>query len=32
MVGRAGSRQEWLDQIRMAEDLGYSTLFISDHF
>jgi len=32
MVGRAASRQEWLDQIRMAEDLGYSTLFISDHF
>jgi probable F420-dependent oxidoreductase len=32
MVGRAASRREWLDQIREAEDLGYSTLFISDHF
>jgi probable F420-dependent oxidoreductase len=32
MVGRAGSRSEWLDQVRRAEDLGYSTLFISDHF
>lgn len=32
MVGRASDRREWLDQIRMAEDLGYSTVFISDHF
>ncbi|HLU53437.1 MAG TPA: TIGR03621 family F420-dependent LLM class oxidoreductase [Acidimicrobiia bacterium] len=32
MVGRAASRREWLDQVRTAEDLGYSTVFISDHF
>lgn len=32
MVGRAESRAEWLDQVRRAEGLGYSTLFISDHF
>ncbi|HSJ34668.1 MAG TPA: TIGR03621 family F420-dependent LLM class oxidoreductase [Acidimicrobiia bacterium] len=32
MVGRAASRSEWLDQVRRAEDLGFSTLFISDHF
>lgn len=32
MIGRADNRREWLDQIRMAEDLGYSTVFISDHF
>lgn len=32
MVGRASDRREWLDQVRMAEDLGYSTVFISDHF
>lgn len=32
MLGRASSRQEWLDQVKSAEDLGYSTVFISDHF
>ncbi|HLU30446.1 MAG TPA: TIGR03621 family F420-dependent LLM class oxidoreductase [Acidimicrobiia bacterium] len=32
MVGRASDRAQWLDQVRAAEDLGYSTLFISDHF
>jgi probable F420-dependent oxidoreductase len=32
MLGRAASRKEWLDQVKMAEDLGYSTVFISDHF
>lgn len=32
MVGRVGDRAEWLSQIRQAEDLGYSTLFVSDHF
>lgn len=32
MLGRAASRAEWLDQVARAEDLGYSTVFISDHF
>lgn len=32
MVGAAADRQEWLDQVRRAEELGYSTVFISDHF
>lgn len=32
MLGQAASRREWLDQVAMAEDLGYSTVFISDHF
>lgn len=32
MGGRATSRAEWLDQVRQAESLGYSTVFISDHF
>lgn len=32
MTGPASSRREWLDQVRQVEDLGYSTLFVSDHF
>lgn len=32
MVGGASNRRQWLDQVRQAEDLGYSTVFISDHF
>lgn len=32
MLGRASGRREWLDQVKRAEDLGYSTVFISDHF
>jgi len=32
MVGRADDRSQWLDQVRTAQDLGYSTVFISDHF
>lgn len=32
MVGRVEDRRQWLDQVRTAEDLGYSTVFISDHF
>lgn len=31
-VSRAGSAGEWRDQARRVEDLGYSTLFIPDHF
>lgn len=32
MVGRTDHRRQWLDQVAAAEDLGYSTVFISDHF
>lgn len=32
MLGRAAHRRDWLDQVKKAEDLGYSTVFISDHF
>jgi probable F420-dependent oxidoreductase len=28
----AGDRDEWRDKARRIEDLGYSTLFIPDHF
>ncbi|MGH1502770.1 MAG: TIGR03621 family F420-dependent LLM class oxidoreductase [Acidimicrobiales bacterium] len=28
----ATSAQEWFDTVAMAEDLGYSTLFSSDHY
>lgn len=31
-VSRAGSRAEWVQRARQAEDLGYSTLFMPDHF
>lgn len=32
MVGRTDGRRQWLDGVGAAEDLGYSTIFISDHF
>jgi probable F420-dependent oxidoreductase len=32
VASNAGSLQEWQDIARKAEDLGYSTLFIADHF
>lgn len=32
MLGKASSRREWLDQVKKAEDLGYSSVLISDHF
>lgn len=32
MAGAAGSRREWLEQVWTAEDLGYSSILISDHF
>jgi probable F420-dependent oxidoreductase len=32
MAPRAGSGREFLDLARRAEDLGYSTLFVPDHF
>ncbi|HVL80742.1 MAG TPA: LLM class flavin-dependent oxidoreductase, partial [Actinomycetota bacterium] len=31
-LSMAGSRKEWLEQVRKAEDLGYSTVFMPDHF
>jgi probable F420-dependent oxidoreductase len=31
-LSQAGSRKEWLEQVRKAEDLGYSTIFMPDHF
>jgi probable F420-dependent oxidoreductase len=31
-VSRAGSRSAWVDQVRKVEQLGYSTLFVPDHF
>jgi probable F420-dependent oxidoreductase len=31
-LSTAGSSTEWADLAREAEDLGYSTLFIPDHF
>ena len=31
-TSRAGSAQEWADKARRIEDLGYSSLFIPDHF
>lgn len=32
LTGATRDRSQWLDQVRAAEDLGYSTLFMSDHF
>ncbi|MBV8087123.1 MAG: TIGR03621 family F420-dependent LLM class oxidoreductase [Chloroflexi bacterium] len=32
VASNAGSLPEWQDIARKAEDLGYSTLFIADHF
>jgi probable F420-dependent oxidoreductase len=31
-TSRAGSAQEWREKARTVEDLGFSTLFIPDHF
>lgn len=28
----AGSAKEWVDRAKRVEDLGYSTLFLADHF
>ena len=28
----AASRREWRDTVRKIEDLGYSTLFLADHY
>lgn len=28
----ASSRKDWLEKVRKAEDLGYSSLFMPDHF
>ncbi|MBL7502772.1 TIGR03621 family F420-dependent LLM class oxidoreductase [Frankia sp. CNm7] len=30
--GKAGSGAEWRDLARKVEDLGYSTLFVADHY
>lgn len=32
MAGKAATRRQWMDQVRATEQLGYSTVFISDHF
>lgn len=32
MAAKAGSSSEWLDTARKAEDLGYSSLLMPDHF
>ncbi|MEM9038868.1 MAG: LLM class flavin-dependent oxidoreductase, partial [Actinomycetota bacterium] len=32
MAAKAASRTEWIDTARTAEDLGYSTLLMPDHF
>lgn len=32
MAGAAVGRRQWLDEVGRAEELGYSTVFISDHF
>ena len=31
-ISNAGSAQEWAEKARQMEDLGYSSLFIPDHF
>jgi probable F420-dependent oxidoreductase len=31
LVGAAATRREWLDQVRLAEKVGCSTVFCSDH-
>lgn len=31
-LSSAPSREDWVDKARRAEDLGYSTLFMPDHF
>ncbi len=32
MAGAAVGRRQWMAEVARAEELGYSTLFISDHF
>ena len=32
VVGDAGSGEDWVLKARKAEDLGYSTLLVPDHF
>lgn len=32
MGGAVTSRQGWLDEVASAEEMGYSTVFVSDHF
>jgi probable F420-dependent oxidoreductase len=31
-LSQAASRREWVDQVRRAEDLGYSAVTLPDHF
>ncbi len=31
-LARASSRKEWLEKVRKAQDLGYTTIFMPDHF
>ena len=31
-LSQASTRKAWLEQVRKAEDLGYSTIFMPDHF
>jgi len=31
-IGGASSRKDWLEKIRKAEDLGYTSIFMPDHF
>lgn len=31
-IASANSRKDWLEKIRKAEDMGYSTIFMPDHF
>ena len=31
-IAAGTSRKDWLEKIRKAEDLGYSTIFMPDHF
>jgi probable F420-dependent oxidoreductase len=32
VIGNAGSGEEWANKARKAEDLGYSSLLVPDHF
>jgi hypothetical protein len=31
LMGKANSREEWIEQAKKAEDLGYSSYLASDH-
>ena len=31
-IANATSRKDWLEKARKAEDIGYSTIFMPDHF